>query len=80
MTYEEYLSKFKEMDDSQLIEAFNKQVGNPGWTTSRGSYLKALHQEFADRNYDYSDIGDAGSLSFKNKIKLVDKKIKIEKI
>ncbi len=77
MTYEEYLEKFKKMDDKQLIDSFNREVGNPGWTNSRASYLSALHQEFNDRGYDYSDIGSTGSLSLKNKIELLDKKIKI---
>ena len=65
------------MDDKQLIDSFNREVGNPGWTSSRASYLSALHQEFNDRGYDYSDIGNAGSLNFKNKIELLNKKIKI---
>ncbi len=77
MTYEEYLEKFKKMDDKQLIDSFNREVGNPGWTNSRANYLSALHQEFNDRGYDYSDIGGVGSLSIKNKIELLDKKIKI---
>jgi len=77
MTYEKYLEKFKKMDDKQLIESFNREVGNPGWTNFRANYLSALHQEFNNRGYDYSDIGGAGSLSIKNKIELLDKKIKI---
>ena len=65
------------MDDQQLVDSFNCEVGNPGWTSSRANYLSALHQEFNDRGYDYSDIGDSGSLSIKNRIGLLDNKIKI---
>lgn len=77
MTYEEYLEKFKKMDDKQLIDSFNREVGNPGWTNSRANYLSALHQEFNDRQCDYSEIGDDSKLSLKSKICLLGKKIKI---
>jgi hypothetical protein len=77
-TYEEYKERFRVMDDEQLIDAFNREVGNSGWTSSRAAYLAALHDEFHNRNYDCSDIdGDSGT-SLKNKIKLIGKKLVIE--
>ena len=73
--YEECSERFKKMDDDQLIDAFNNEVGNSGWTRSRASYLTALHKEFDNRGYDYSDIGDKLSFSVKNKIKIMEKKV-----
>ena len=66
------------MSDEQLIEAFNHEVGNRGWSNSRSLYLSALHDEFENRNYDYSDIGELGALSFKNRVKIIGKKILID--
>jgi hypothetical protein len=77
MTYQEYLEEFKKMADDEVIEAFNKEVGNPGWTTSRANYLGALRQEFDNRKYDCSVITQGGGLSLNNKVRLVDKKFEI---
>lgn len=75
--YKEFRNRFKKVSDKQLIGAFNREVGNKGWTTSRASYLAALHQEFEDRGYNYQSIGDKTGLSFKRKVKLVGKEIEI---
>jgi len=66
------------MSNEELIDVFNCEVGNSGWTSSRASYLAALGEEFENRNYDYSDIGDTGRLSFKNKVKLIFNKIIVD--
>ena len=71
----EYLEQFKEITDEELIRRFNEQVGVRGWVSARGAYVAAIHVEFDRRGFDYSLIGDSISLSFKNKIKLVGKKI-----
>ena len=77
MTFQEYLEKFKKMNDKQLIDSFNNEIDNPGWTSSRANYLTSLHKEFNNRGYDYFEIGDDSKLSLKNKIYLLGKKIKI---
>jgi hypothetical protein len=74
--YEEYLARFKTNTDQDLIDAFNREVGKPGWTSSRGSYLAALHDEFKSRGFDFSAIGDQRSLSFGSKIGLIGKVVK----
>lgn len=80
MTAKEYFDKFvlelSKVTDKDLIERFNLEVDTAGWVTARASYLAAIHQEFNRRGFDYSEIGDEGSLSFKNKIELVGKLIK----
>jgi hypothetical protein len=73
--YKEYKERFSDMSDEQLIDAFNREVNNIGWTSSRAFYLVALQEEFENRNYDYSEIGDKEGLSLKNKIKLIGKKV-----
>ena len=78
--YQEYKGRFKSMTDEQLIAAFNNEVRNSGWTSARASYLATLHEEFENRSYDYSDIGDKKQLSFAKKIKLLGKKIMIDEI
>jgi hypothetical protein len=71
----DFIERFKAMSDIELVEAFNKEVGNPGWVSARAAYLMALHDEFVRREFDYSSIGSAGGLSLATRIKLIDKKI-----
>lgn len=79
MTGKGYFEKFGQelstLTDTELIDKFNQEVETEGWGTARASYLAAIHQEFKKRGFDYSEIGDERSLSFKNKIELVGKKI-----
>ena len=73
--FEEYVNRFSTYSDSEIISTFNFEVGNSGWGTARASYLSAIHSEFDRRNIDYSLIGDAQTLSFKNEITLDGKKV-----
>jgi hypothetical protein len=73
--YQEFKARFQAMDDAQLIDAFNREVGNSGWTGSRANYLVALHEELENRDFDYSSIGNKKHLSFAKKIRLESKKI-----
>ena len=50
-------------------------MGNKGSGTTRFAFLAALHQEFIRRDFDYSEIGDENSLSFKHKVTLENKRI-----
>ncbi len=68
--YEEYSERFKEMSDCELVEAFNREVGNPGWTGARGCYLAALHEEFCRRGFVVCNCKSARSLSLKKKVRL----------
>ncbi len=73
--FNKYLSYFKELSDNELIEIFNAEVNNKGWTSQRGAYLSAILVEFKNRYFDYSMIGSENRLSLNNKIKLVSGKI-----
>ncbi|MEL4454830.1 hypothetical protein [Lutimonas vermicola] len=74
--YEKYMEQFDQKTDQEIIEAFNAEAGNCGWGTARASYLGALHKQLDKREFDYSEIGDKGSMSIKSKIKLEGKVIK----
>lgn len=76
-TQENYREKFVSLNDEQLIESFNREVGNSGWTSSRASFLSALREELQSR-FDCSAIIDGG-MSLRGKVKLVDKKIVVDK-
>lgn len=73
--YSEFQKRFKAMSDEELIDAFNGDVGNPGWVAARAQFHCSIHQEFENRGFDYSDIGNKNTLSWRNKIKLIGKKI-----
>ena len=47
--YLEFKERFKNMSDEELIEIFNKDKNNPGWTNSRAMFQGALHEEIEDR-------------------------------
>ena len=47
--YMEYKERFSSMTDGQLMDAFNREVGNSGWTSSRGMYFVALREELEKR-------------------------------
>lgn len=74
-THEGFLERFEAMGDEELVEAFNREVGNPGWTSSRATYIALLHEEFEKRNFDHSVITDSGGLSLNQKVRLADGKL-----
>ncbi len=65
-----YQKRFEKMSNEELVECFNREVKNPGWTGAKGAYLCALHQEFLKRGFDISLIGGEYCLSFGQKVKL----------
>lgn len=70
-------TRFETYSNIELLEAFNREVWNKGWASSRAEFLSELHREFDNRWFDYSEIWDSESLSFKNKITLDWNKIEI---
>jgi hypothetical protein len=76
--YQEFVERFKNMSDEELIDAFNSDVGKNGWVPARASFHAALRGEFENRSYDYSAIGGKGYLFLNRRIKLVGKKVLIK--
>jgi len=74
--YEEFIARVGKLSDQELIDAFNRQVGNTGWTSSRAAYLAALYGEFKNRGFDCNAIGGDQSFSLRKRIKLSGNKIR----
>jgi len=72
--YTEFSEIFTKLSDDELIESFNKEVGNKGWVSARGYYLVALHSEFTTRGFDISKISYDDRFSIKHRIRLIGKK------
>ena len=72
--FEEFTERFDSLTDLELVDCFNQQVGNSGWTSAKAFYLAALHKIFI-RRFDYSIIGNQENLSFKYKIQLRGRKV-----
>ncbi|MDO5105456.1 hypothetical protein [Capnocytophaga sp.] len=75
--YQDYKRKFSQQTIDELIEAFNREVGNNGWVSIRGAYLKALREELVVRDLDCSDFIYENSMSLRHKIYLEGNKLKI---
>lgn len=71
----EYGNIMRSKTDIELIDAFNQQVGNRGWASSRATYLQSIVDEIKRRGFDYSAIDCDIGISFARKIILIDNKI-----
>lgn len=81
MVTEEYYNKLKEDMEKRsvesLIEEFNQQVGNTGWTSIRGLHDSVLIDTLIEKGVDVSAVYDGCDISFKRKIKLNEDKTKV---
>ena len=75
--FKEYNERMNRYSDEKIVQILNSEVGKGGWGTARASFLGALHKQLDKRKLDYSEIGDKRSLSFKRKVWLEGKKIKV---
>jgi hypothetical protein len=51
---------FSKMSSHQLVQRYNQELGNPGWTTSRANFLSDLSAEFHKRQIDAKAISPDG--------------------
>ena len=51
---------FSKMSNHQLVQRYNQELGNPGWTTSRANFLSDLSAELIKRQIDVSVISTDG--------------------
>ena len=63
------------LSDQEVINSFNKEVGNTGWVAARAYSLKALTNQFESREIDYSIIKNENTISFAKKVLLKEKKL-----
>ena len=56
MSIDEYREYFRDMTVDELIEAFNRDVGNPGWVRARSEFLTALREALLATGLDCSSF------------------------
>ena len=62
--YTKYVLRFADMQITELVNIFNRQVGNTGWTGMRAYHDQALIAEFQRRGIDVSAIYNGQAVSF----------------
>ena len=68
--YQDYAARFAAASKQSLIESFNREVGNTGWTSVRASCIAALIDEFRNRDIDISAVNDGRSTDFNHHVRL----------
>ena len=58
----------QQMNNQELTDRFNREVGNQGWGNARAAFLYALRNEFLSRDFDASKIIYEDGMSLKRKI------------
>lgn len=68
----QFLERFSEYSDLELINSFNSQVGNPGTGTAKMGYLGALRIQLDSRriNRDAISNPETNSVSYAKKVSL----------
>ena len=61
---EEFAARFRAASTQSLVEEFNRQVGNTGWTSARANHDQALISELRNRGIDTSAVYDGHSIDF----------------
>ena len=69
-SYKFHVARLSSMPVSQLVELFNKEVGNRGWTSERSAFDAALIDAFINKGIDVSAVYDGNSISFRLKVSL----------
>lgn len=81
MVTEEYYNNLKkemaERSVESLVDEFNKQVGNTGWTSIRGLHDSVLIDTLIEKGVDVSAVYDGVNISFKKHISLNEDKTKV---
>ena len=67
--YIKFALQFADLQITELVDIFNHQVGNRGWTGMRAYHNQALIDEFHRRGIDVSAIYDRATISFAHHIR-----------
>ena len=62
--YIKFALQFADMQITELVTVFNRQVNNSGWTGIRAYHDQALIDEFQRRSIDVSATYDGKAISF----------------
>ena len=63
-TFQEFARQFANESPQELIDTFNSQVGNRGWTSGRAYHDHALIEELQRRGVDVSSVYDGKTIRF----------------
>jgi len=78
MSISDVQDRLRKLGNEDLIETYNKDVGNPGWVRARGDFHLAMVEEFKRRSINYSAIGNETAVSWSKRIKLSGNTISLE--
>ena len=67
--YIRYALQFADVQITELVHIFNRQVGNRGWSSMCGYHDQALLDEFARRGIDTSAVSDGRTISFSHPVR-----------
>lgn len=70
-----FAARFAVLPLTSLVEKFNGEVGNQGWTSMRAAHNVALIREFENRGVDISAVYNGQSTSFAHHVKLENNKL-----
>lgn len=73
--YNDFAAQFAASSITSLVDSFNSQVGNRGWSSARAAHDHALIDELKRRGIDISAVSNGGSTSFAHKVKCVDNRL-----
>ena len=67
--YIKFALQFADMQIPELVNIFNRLVGNHGWSCMRAYHDQALIDEFQRRSIDVSAVYDGKVLSFAHSVR-----------
>ena len=73
----QYAARFAAASLTSLVDSFNSQVGNRGWTSARACHDTALIREFKRRGIDVSSVSHGDSISLAHHVQLADNSLVI---
>ena len=65
-----FAAEFAALPLSSLVESFNSQVGNRGWSSARAAHNRALIDELIRRGIDVSTVFDGSRTTFAHYVEL----------
>lgn len=77
--YNDFAARFAASTLTSLVESFNSQVGNRGFTSARAAHNKALIDEFVRRGIDVSAVYDGTATSYAHHVELDNNRLVIRK-
>ena len=77
--YNDFAEQFAASSITSLVDSFNRQVGNRGWTSARAAHDLALIDELKRRGIDVSAVFDGTVISFAHHVGLDNNSLVIRK-